>query len=171
MYRIFVKRKKRDKNKKRIVVKAKPREENKREKRTFVIGADGLPVETKSKYEIEYKRRKASQNCEEFIEETKFRLNFLSEKYGKRFHLISAQYNNDDSGICEHVLTYEILPHSYFEDNGNVSNIEYKIRDIASKLNKVEEDIDRVETRMYNKEYDTDREMDSIRSSISELSW
>jgi hypothetical protein len=107
MFRCIIKRKKgsRDKCKKRVVVKTKKTSDN-RKPRIFTI--DDIERCSLPTYEVEYKRRKANQSCEEFIEETKFRINFLSKKYKARFELITATYNSDDSGVYEHILVYKI---------------------------------------------------------------
>ncbi len=152
MFRCIVKRKKgsRDKCKKRIVVKTKKTNDSDRKPRIFTI--DDVDQYSLPTYEVEYKRRKANQSCEEFIEETKFRINFLSKKYKTRFELITATYNSDDSGVYEHILAYKITKKIGLSDtemvlrkidslNNRLSEIESSFK---SDINCLYDDVDRI---------------------------
>lgn len=152
MFRCIIKRKKgsRDKRKKRIVVKAKKTDNSNRKPRIFTV--DDINQYSLPTYEVEYKRRKANQSCEEFIEETKFRINFLSKKYKTRFELITATYNSDDSGVYEHILAYKITKKIGLSDtemmmrkidllNNKLSDIE---KSFESDINGLYDDIDRI---------------------------
>lgn len=136
MFRCIVKRKKgsRDKCKKRIVVKAKKTNNDNRKPRVFTV--DDIERYSLPTYEVEYKRRKANQSCEDFIEETKFRINFLSKKYKTRFELITATYNSDDSGVYEHILAYKITKKIGLSDTDMVIR---KIDLLNNKLSRIEE--------------------------------
>lgn len=152
MFRCIVKRKKgsRDKCKKRVVVKTKKTDNNNRKSRIFV--ADDIDQYSLPIYEVEYKRRKANQSCEEFIEETKFRINFLSKKYKTRFELITATYNSDDSGVYEHILAYKITKKIGLSDTEmmmrKIDLLTNKLSDIEksfeSDINGLYDDIDRI---------------------------
>lgn len=152
MFHCIIKRKKgsRDKYKKRIVVKTKKTNNDNRKPRVFTI--DDIEQCSLPTYEVEYKRRKANQSCEEFIEETKFRINFLSKKYKTRFELITATYNSDDSGVYEHILAYKITKKIGLSDtemmmrkidllNNRLSGIE---KSFESDMNGLYNDIDRI---------------------------
>ena len=163
---------------KRRVVKIK-RVSNKRDKckprRIFVADSpkdddDVEIVEPRSKYEIEYKRRKASQSCEEFIEETKLRLNFLSGKYGKQFRLVSVHYNSDDSGVYEHILTYEIIPRRCLESTEQKSSTSStETARLKTKITELVDTVERIENRVHNNEYNINSEIDSLKSRLSDL--
>lgn len=152
MFHCIVKRKKgsRDKCKRRVVVKTKKTDNNNRKPSIFTV--DDIERYSLPTYEVEYKRRKANQSCEEFIEETKFRINFLSKKYKTRFELITATYNSDDSGVYEHILAYKITKKIGLSDTEmmmrKIDLLNNKLYDIEktfkSDINGLCDDVDRI---------------------------
>ena len=176
---LLIKEENMEENKRRVVkIKrvSKKRDKCKPRRRIFITDLtkddddDVEIIEPRSKYEIEYKRRKASQSCEEFIEETKLRLNFLSGKYGKQFRLVSVHYNSDDSGVYEHILTYEIIPRRSLEaakQKSSTSSMETV--NLKTKITELADKVERIENRVYSNEYDISSEIDSLKSRLSDL--